>query len=98
MISRTAVVETNDVGSTTSIGEFAVVRAGVRLGTGVVIHPHVVIEPSVEVGERAAVAAGALVDRNVPAHRMAAGSPAKHYKKIPAKLIQKFNEPESGSG
>lgn len=39
MISQTAVVETSDVGAGTNIGEFAVVRAGVRLGEGVVVHP-----------------------------------------------------------
>ena len=32
MISKTAVVETTTIGSGTKIGEFAVVRMGVRLG------------------------------------------------------------------
>lgn len=71
---------------------------GVTLRKGAVVGVGATLLPGVEIGERAAVAAGALVDRDVPAHRMAAGSPAKHYKKIPAKLIQKFNEPESSSG
>jgi acetyltransferase-like isoleucine patch superfamily enzyme len=51
VISKTAVVETDAIGSGTRIGDFAVVRAGVRLGQNVLVHPHVVIEPGVVVGD-----------------------------------------------
>src|SRR5688500_4890954 len=63
MISKHAVVDTNDIGRDVSIGEFAVVRAGVKLGDRVVIHPHAVIEPGVELGEGVEVFPGAYVGK-----------------------------------
>jgi acetyltransferase-like isoleucine patch superfamily enzyme len=50
-ISPHAIVETDDIVLGTTVGEFSVIRAGVRIGAGVVIHPHVVIGPGVEIGE-----------------------------------------------
>jgi UDP-2-acetamido-3-amino-2,3-dideoxy-glucuronate N-acetyltransferase len=47
-----------------------VVRRGASIGAGAVICP------GVEIGENAMVAAGALVTKNVPANRLAIGSPA----------------------
>ncbi len=62
-ISKTAVVETDAIGSGTRIEDFAVVRAGVRLGDNVVIHPHAVIEPGVVVGDGVEVFPGAYIGK-----------------------------------
>ena len=48
-----------------------VVRRGASIGAGAVILP------GIEIGEFATVAAGAVVTKPVPAHRLAVGSPAK---------------------
>ena len=63
MISKTAVVETEDVGSGVSLGEFVVVRAGARIGNDVVIHPHVVIEAGVVIGDGVEVFPGAYIGK-----------------------------------
>lgn len=63
LISKTAVVETDDIGSGTRIGDFAVVRTDVRLGDGVVIHPHVVIESGVAIGDGVEIFPGAYVGK-----------------------------------
>ena len=49
-ISSTSVVQTDQLGDNITIGEFSVIRAGVKIGNNVVIHPHVVIEPGVSIG------------------------------------------------
>jgi acetyltransferase-like isoleucine patch superfamily enzyme len=66
LISPHAVVESKDIGRGTAIGEFAIVRAGSKLGTRVTIHPHVVIEAGVELGDGVEVFPGAYVGK-VPA-------------------------------
>ena len=53
MISKLAVVETDNVGENVTVGEFSVIRPGVVIGTGAVIYPHVVISPGVVVGDGA---------------------------------------------
>jgi len=58
-----AVVETDSIGADVTIAEFAIVRAGVRLGRGVVIHPHVVIAPGSEIGDGVEIFPGAFVGR-----------------------------------
>jgi acetyltransferase-like isoleucine patch superfamily enzyme len=63
MISKMAVVDTTTIGSGTKIGEFAIVRMGVRLGKNVIIHPHVVIEPGVVVGDGVEILPGAYIGR-----------------------------------
>jgi acetyltransferase-like isoleucine patch superfamily enzyme len=63
MISKHAVVEATDIGRDVTIGEFAVVRAGVKLGDRVVVHPHAVIETGVELGEGVEVFPGAYVGK-----------------------------------
>jgi acetyltransferase-like isoleucine patch superfamily enzyme len=63
MISKTAVVESTDIGSGTKIGDFAVVGPGVRLGDGVIVHPHVVIEPGVMIGDGVEVFPGAYIGK-----------------------------------
>lgn len=63
MISPMAVVQTDDVGCDVRIGEFAVVREGVRLGRGVRIHPHVLVESGVEIEEGAEIFPGAYIGK-----------------------------------
>jgi UDP-3-O-[3-hydroxymyristoyl] glucosamine N-acyltransferase len=46
-----------------SVGPFAVVRAGVRVGEGCEIGPHAVIYPRVVLGRRVVVGAGAVLGR-----------------------------------
>lgn len=50
MISKMAVVETDQIGRNVNIGEFCVIRAGVILGDNVTIHPNVIIESGVTIG------------------------------------------------
>lgn len=62
-IHPSAVVESDSIGATASIGEFAVVRAGAVIGEEVTIHPHVVIEPGIEIGDRTEVLPGTYIGR-----------------------------------
>lgn len=62
-VGQLAVVETEHVGCGTSIGEFAVVRAGARLGENVIVHPHVIIEAGVEIGDGVEIFPGACVGK-----------------------------------
>jgi acetyltransferase-like isoleucine patch superfamily enzyme len=63
VVSKMAVLETDTLGSGTSIGDFAVVRANVQLGDNVVVHPHVVIEPGVVVGDGVEIFPGAYIGK-----------------------------------
>jgi acyl-[acyl carrier protein]--UDP-N-acetylglucosamine O-acyltransferase len=58
-----AVVETEDIGERVTIGEFAIVRAGARLGNDVVIHPHVVIEAGVVIQDGVEIFPGAYIGK-----------------------------------
>ncbi len=52
-IHPTAVIDpTVELGEQVSIGAYAVIRAGTKIGNGVAIHPHVVIYPEVQIGDR----------------------------------------------
>ncbi len=62
-ISKTAIVETEAIGPGTKIGDFSVVRADVRLGNDVVIHPYVVIESGVVLGDGVEVFPGAYIGK-----------------------------------
>ena len=63
MISPHAVVQTPDVGVGTTIAEFAIVRSGARLGRGVRIHPHVVVESGVQLDDDVEVFPGAYLGK-----------------------------------
>ena len=63
MISQYAVVETDDLGPDVRVMEFAVVRAGARLGRGVVVHPHAVIGAGVVLGDGVEVFPGAVLGK-----------------------------------
>ena len=55
--------------------------APIRIGRGAWIGQNVVILPGVTVGELAIVAANSVVNRDVPARTLAAGSPARNIKR-----------------
>ena len=63
MISQMAVVETEEVGRSVTIHEFAVVRSNVKLGDNVVIHPHVVIESGVSIDDGVEVFPGSVIGK-----------------------------------
>ena len=56
----------------------AIIRRGARVGGGVVILP------GIEIGAEAFVAAGALVQRDVPPGKLVAGLPAQVWRDVPA--------------
>lgn len=49
----------------------------IEIGSGVILCSHAVILGGVKIGDRALIAAGAVVTRDVPAYSTAAGVPAK---------------------
>jgi UDP-2-acetamido-3-amino-2,3-dideoxy-glucuronate N-acetyltransferase len=53
------------------------IRRGARIGGGAVLLP------GVEIGEEAFVGAGAVVTRDVPAHTVVVGSPARYLRDVP---------------
>ena len=62
-IHSSAVIDSDEIGSGVTVGEFAIVRDGASLGDGVVIHPHVVIEDGVTVGPGTEVFPGAFLGK-----------------------------------
>lgn len=62
-VHRTAIVESKHLGTSVTIGEYAVVREGAQLSDGVVVHPHVVIDDGVTVGPDTEIFAGALLGK-----------------------------------
>ena len=65
---------------------------GVTIRRSAAISAGAVLLPGIEIGERAVVAAGAIVDKAVPADRMAAGAPVKTYRKVPPSWSVKLHE------
>lgn len=63
MISHHAIVQTDAVGHGVRIDEFAIVRAGVTLGSRVRIHPHAIIETGVVLEDDVEVWPGALIGK-----------------------------------
>lgn len=60
-----------------SIGPGAVVAGQVTIGKGALIGAGAVLLPKVNIGENAVVGAGAVVTRDVPAHCLVLGNPAR---------------------
>lgn len=58
-----AIVETEAIGFGTKVAEFAVVRANAQLGDNVVIHPHVVVESGVVIGDDVEIFPGAYIGK-----------------------------------
>lgn len=63
MISKMAIVETENIGSNVKIKEFAIIRAGVQIGNNVTIHPHVVIENNVIIGDNVEIFPGSYIGK-----------------------------------
>jgi len=57
--------------------DFAYVSAPVRIGDRVWLSTRVTVLPGVVIGDEAVVAAGAVVTKDVPAHALVAGVPAR---------------------
>jgi acetyltransferase-like isoleucine patch superfamily enzyme len=76
-------VLTNDRYPPTGIGGLK----GPQIMDGAAIGANVTLLPGVCIGEGALVAAGAIVTRNVPAHKLAIGTPAK-IADLPSKMIR----------
>lgn len=62
-ISRFSVVDTVLANSNVTVGEFAVIRSGVKIGNNVTIHPHVVIEPEVIIGDGVEIFPGSYIGK-----------------------------------
>ncbi|MBL8908216.1 MAG: acetyltransferase [Rhizobiales bacterium] len=60
-----------------SLGPQVTIASECRIGKGAMIGAGAVIAPKIEVGENSVVAVGAVVAKNVPAHCVVAGNPAR---------------------
>ncbi|AKS42761.1 acyltransferase [Wenzhouxiangella marina] len=80
-VSNKAVVEAREIGEGTVIGEFAIVRAGARLGRNVRIHPNVIIEDGVQLGDDVEVFPGAFLGKE-PKGAGATSRPIKYEKQL----------------
>jgi hypothetical protein len=65
------------LGRFVSIGPGAVIAGQVTIGDGAVVGAGAVVLPTLKLGKNCVVAAGAVVTRDVPAHCMVAGIPAR---------------------
>ena len=65
------------VGRCCALSPHSVINGGATVADGVFLGSHAVINPLQSVGEGSKVAAGAVVYRDVPPRRLAAGNPAK---------------------
>ena len=63
VISKLAVVESEEIGQQSTIAEFSVIRKGAKLGRNVVIHPFVVIEAGVSLGDGVEIFPGTHVGK-----------------------------------
>jgi acetyltransferase-like isoleucine patch superfamily enzyme len=66
-----------------SLGKSEIPRQPTRIGSGVYIGPNSVIQMGVTIGDGAVIGAMSFVNRDVPAHSMAFGTPAKVFKSTP---------------
>lgn len=84
-ISMRAMLLTHlDVGQSPLIEQYPRTQAAVRVGAGAYLGAGAIVLPGVTIGERAVVAAGAVVTRDVPANTVVAGIPAAPMQGKPA--------------
>ena len=58
-----SIVESEEIGINTSIGEFSIVRRGAVIGKNVIIHPHVIINPGVVLGDNSEIFPGTILGK-----------------------------------
>jgi acetyltransferase-like isoleucine patch superfamily enzyme len=63
MLSEKAVIESVNLGADVRVGEFAIVRAGARIGSRCIIHPFAFVGDGVEIGADSEVFSGALLGK-----------------------------------
>lgn len=83
-VGRNSIISTSaSIDHDNDLGEFCNVCPGartagyVRMGRGVFLGTGAIVLPGVEIGEYALVGAGAVVTKNVPAHAVMIGAPAR---------------------
>src|SRR4051794_33082919 len=62
-IHPSAVIETDAIGEGVAIGEFSIVRPGARIGDGVNLLPHVMVDARVEIGAGTEIQPGSYIGR-----------------------------------
>ncbi len=75
-INSSAVIETDAIGDGVSIAEFAIVRPGARVGDGVKLHPHVVVNENVSLERDIEVLPGTYLGREPRAAGAIARTPS----------------------
>lgn len=65
MISNLAIVETKEIDSNVSIGEFSIVRDLVEIGHNTTIHPHVTINSRVVIGNNVVIHPNVVISSDV---------------------------------
>ncbi len=58
-----SIIETNQIGSNTKIGEYSILRKGSIIGDNVIIHPHVVIEAGVTIADNVEIFPGTILGK-----------------------------------
>ncbi|WP_162903392.1 acyltransferase [Taibaiella koreensis] len=65
------------------------VDKGIEIGDDVWIGAHAIIMPGIHIGKGAVIGAGAVVTKDVPAHSIVAGVPARLMKHVKEDVIQR---------
>ena len=65
MISKMAVVDTDQIGDNVEIAQFCVIREGVKIGNNVIIHPNVIIEKGVTLGDDVEIFPGTYIGKEM---------------------------------
>lgn len=63
MISKKAIIESNDIGSNVTIMENVIIRDNVIIGNNVKIHPNVIVESGVKIGDNTEIFPGTLIGK-----------------------------------
>lgn len=77
----------NTIGlATQSVRRGAYIRRGASVGVGVILLANI------EIGQQAIIGAGALVDSNIPARKIAYGVPARVVRDVPDELLKPLHD------